>query len=214
MHFVRKIYARWILPSGKFRLFGPLNAALMMIITTTLVVQYHHHYYDQRDHSYKQYHDEHHHHRPCCAIPSSGSPLPFIGTHWTVGIVLSPTPATHHLASKHQDDHGGGRMMQTKYKIQNVKNQTTKGTGLWVLSSLLLLQCIILYITMIILLSVTYSDCLIFNILDFAFCFHHPVHDHYHLAVSYFEIITIKTWELLFLRISLKLRRQPEQVRG
>ena len=134
--------------------------------------------------------------------------------YWTVGIVLSPTPATHHLASKHQDDHGGGRMMQTKYKIQNVKNQTTKGTRPWVLFSLLLLQCIMLYTTMIILLSVTYSDCLIFNILDFAFCFHHPVHDHYHLAVSYFEIITIKTWELLFLRISLKLRRQPEPVRG
>ena len=52
-------------------------------------------------------------------------------------------------------------------------------TGPWVLSSLLLRQCIILYTTMIILLSPTYSDCLIFNILDFVFCFHHPVHDHY-----------------------------------
>ena len=90
------------------------NAALMMIImmmiiTTTLVVQYHHDYYDHRDHSYKQYHDEHHHHRPCCAIPSSGSPLPFIGVHWTVGIVLSPTPAMH--------QYDGGRMMQRKYRL-------------------------------------------------------------------------------------------------
>ena len=117
-HFVWKVFARWILPSGKFRLFGPLNAALMMIITTTLVVQYHHHYYDQRDHSYKQYHDEHHHHRPCCAIPSSGSPLPFIGTHWTVGIVLSPTPAMH--------QYDGGRMMQRKYRLWKSNNQNRK----------------------------------------------------------------------------------------
>ena len=87
-------------------------------------------------------------------------------------------------------------------------------TGPWVLSSLLLRQCIILYTTMIILLSPTYSDCLIFNILDFVFCFHHPVHDHYHLAVSYFENVTIKSWKLLLLRISPKLRRQPEPVRG
>ena len=118
MHFVRKVFARWILPSGKFRLFGPLNAALMMIITTTLVVQYHHHYYDQRDHSYKQYHDEHHHHRPCCAIPSSGSPPPFIGAHWTVGIVLSPTPAMH--------QYDGGRMMQRKYRLWKSNNQNRK----------------------------------------------------------------------------------------
>ena len=49
--------------------------------------------------------------------------------NWILGIVFSPTPARPHLASKHQDDHGGGRMMQTKKntkcsKSNNQRNQT------------------------------------------------------------------------------------------
>ena len=34
-HFVRKVFARWILPSGKFRLFGPLDRERSKTVATS-----------------------------------------------------------------------------------------------------------------------------------------------------------------------------------